>query len=220
MAFWRGHDIPINLGMAVIWFTRAARQSYAPSHWALGQIALENGDLHIAIAWWETAIQLNPGATPKDPINLDHLLTTTGDSEALVILGKIISQQQKDWVSHLGGSMMDSSICDDEQESLSRAQQESRGLAVRCFGQAALMGNVEGMYLTAEAWHKDKDYPIALENYEKAAVKGHVPSRIMCAIYQIYGLGGKEADARAGYEVSQSMLVPPLFFFFFFFFFH
>jgi TPR repeat protein len=210
MAFWRGRDnIPINLGMAVIWFTRAARQGYAPSNWALGQIALENGDLHIAIAWWETAMQLNPSVKPKDPINLDHLLTTTGDSEALVILGKIINQ--KDWMSHVGGnddsdssttlSSANSSIRD-EAESLSRAQQESRGLAIRCFGQAALMGNVEGMYLTAEAWHKDKDYPIALENYEKAAVKGHVPSRIMCATYQIYGLGGKEANDRAGYEVG------------------
>lgn len=205
MTFWRGLGIiPINLGMAVIWFTRAARQGYAPSHWALGQIALENGDLHIAIAWWETAMQLNPGVTPKDPINLDHLLTTTADSEALVILGKIISKQ--DWKTQFNDSdsafgSVNSSIRD-EAESQSRAQQESHGLAVRCFGQAALMGNVEGMYLTAEAWHKDKDYPIALENYEKASVKGHVPSRIMCATYQIYGLGGKEVNTCTGYKVS------------------
>lgn len=191
--------IPINLGMAVIWFTRSARQGYAPSHWALGQIALENGDLHIAIAWWETAMKLNSVVPHMD----HHLLTTTGDSEALIKLGKII-QQQQDFddgsVTIYSGSTHSSMR--DEVESLSRVQQENHGLAVQCFGQAALMGNVEGMYLTAQAWHKDKDYPVALENYEKAASQGHIPSRIMCATYQIYGLGGKEIDTKAGYEVK------------------
>ncbi|KAG2209957.1 hypothetical protein INT47_003392 [Mucor saturninus] len=196
--FWRGLEmIPINLGMAVIWFTRSARQGYAPSHWALGQIALENGDLHIAIAWWETAMKLNPVVPHMD----HHLLTTTGDSEALIKLGKIIQQQQDfdDGSVTIYSGSTHSSIRD-EVESLSRVQQENHGLAVQCFGQAALMGNVEGMYLTAQAWHKDKDYPVALENYEKAAAQGHIPSRIMCATYQIYGLGGKEIDTKAGYE--------------------
>lgn len=196
--------IPINLGMAVIWFTRAARRGYSPSHWALGQIALENGDLHIAIAWWETALKLNPAVPHLD----GHVLTTTGDSEALIELGKIIQQrqQQEELEDGMGSVTIYSgsshSSMRDEVESLSRVQQENNGLAIQCFGQAALMGNVQGMYLTAQAWHKDKDYPIALENYEKAASQGHVPSRIMCATYQIYGLGGKEINTVAGYEVS------------------
>ncbi|CEP14714.1 hypothetical protein [Parasitella parasitica] len=200
------------LGMAVVWFTRSARQGYAPSHWALGQIALENGDLHIAIAWWETAMKLNIN-TRQDPINVDHLLTTTCDSEALVILGKIIQNQTESVLynatetssvasahsssSHLGSSSVHSS---DEAELFSRAQKENHGLALRCFGQAASMGNVEGMYLAAQAWHRDKDYPMALEHYEKAAAQGHLPSRIMCATYQIYGLGGKEINAHAGFN--------------------
>ncbi|KAI8075617.1 hypothetical protein BDF21DRAFT_423276 [Thamnidium elegans] len=197
--FWRGLEmIPINLGMAVIWFTRAARRGYSPSHWALGQIALENGDLHIAIAWWETALKLNPAVPHLD----HHVLTTTGDSEALIELGKIIQQRQQQEedgsVTMYSGSTHSSMR--DEVESLSRVQQENNGLAIQCFGQAALMGNVQGMYLTAQAWHKEKDYPIALENYEKAAAQGHIPSRIMCATYQIYGLGGKEINAVAGYE--------------------
>lgn len=217
MTFWRGKEIiPINLGMAVIWFTRSARQGYAPSHWALGQIALENGDLHIAIAWWETAMKLNKN-TKQDPINVDHLLTTTCDSEALVILGKIIQNQQESVLynaacsetSSISSSHLGSVNSRDEAESFSRAQQENHGLAVRCFGQAALMGNVEGMYLTAQAWHKDKDYPIALENYEKAAAQGHLPSRIMCATYQIYGLGGKETDAHAGFNVNIKCVIYP-----------
>ncbi|OBZ86962.1 Protein sel-1 2 [Choanephora cucurbitarum] len=198
MVFWRGYDtIPINLGMAVIWFTRSARQGYAPSHWALGQIALENGDLHIAIAWWETATKLNSTLSliRQDPIDVDHLLTTTGDSEALVILGKII-QDQKEPV------LTTDTSCHivDQIERYSRAQQENHGLAIRCFGQAASMGNVEGMYLAAEAWNRDRDYPVALEYYEKAASRGHIPSRIMCATYQIYGLGGKRANPEAGYK--------------------
>ncbi|KAI8644937.1 hypothetical protein BD408DRAFT_412401 [Parasitella parasitica] len=213
MLFWRGKGIiSINLGMAVIWFTRSARQGYAPSHWALGQIALENGDLHIAIAWWETATKLNTN-TRQDPINVDHLLTTTCDSEALIILGKIIQSQKESVLYNAAssGSCETSSVASgkshlgsvhsrDEAELFSRAQQENHGLALRCFGQAASMGNVEGMYLTAQAWHKDKDYPMALENYEKAAAHGHLPSRIMCATYQIYGLGGKETNAHAGFN--------------------
>ncbi|KAL9554022.1 hypothetical protein MBANPS3_003006 [Mucor bainieri] len=201
MTFWRGKEIiPINLGMAVIWFTRSARQGYAPSHWALGQIALENGDLHIAIAWWETAMKLNSNDTST--INVDQLLTTTCDSDALVILGKIIQNQQESVLctQSSAASLASDTSSRDEAESFSRAQQENHGLALRCFGQAALMGNVDGMYLTAQAWHKDKDYPVALENYERAASQGHVPSRIMCATYQIYGLGGKETNAHAGFH--------------------
>ncbi|KAI8339962.1 hypothetical protein BC941DRAFT_419031 [Chlamydoabsidia padenii] len=59
MAYWRGHlDTPINLGDAVVWFTRSAAQKYAASHWALGQMALENGDQDVAIEWWRRSIDL------------------------------------------------------------------------------------------------------------------------------------------------------------------
>lgn len=208
MTFWRGQDIiPINLGMAVVWFTKSARQGYAASHWALGQIALENGDLHIAMAWWETAIRFTKDENQSfHSINLVQLLTSsTGDSDALIFLGKYIQNQQEPVLTASSDSASSSSTSSssirEEAECMSRAQQENHGLALRCFGQAALMGNVEGMYLTAQAWHKDKDYPVALENYEKAAAKNHIPSRIMRATYQIYGLGGKEINAKAGYQV-------------------
>ena len=40
MAYWRGlYNIPINLGEAVVWFTRSATK-YPASSWALGQMAL------------------------------------------------------------------------------------------------------------------------------------------------------------------------------------
>lgn len=197
--------IPINLGMAVIWLTKSARQSYSPSHWALGQIALENGDLHIAIAWWETAMKLNPNMSHPYLEQNQHRVTT-GDAEALITLGKWMQQHQQldeDYITTSISNSSSHSSLRDEVESLSRVQQENHGLAVQCFGQAALMGNVEGMYLTAQAWHKDKDYPIALEHYEKAASQGHVPSRIMCAMYQVFGLGGKEVNTKAGYQVNQ-----------------
>jgi TPR repeat protein len=90
----------------------------------------------------------------------------------------------------------------DEANLISRKIQERKGLALRCFGHAASMGNLEGMYLAAQIWHKDKDYPVALEFYEKAARENHIPSRIMYAAYQIYGLGGMEVDAIKGYNVS------------------
>lgn len=196
--------------MAVIWFTKSARQSYSPSHWALGQIALENGDLHIAIAWWETAIKLNP--TMSHPyLNQNQQLVTTSDADALIKLGKLMQQQQQQLdkecmtvaaaaAASISNSSSNSSLRD-EVESLSRVQQENHGLAVQCFGQAAIMGNVEGMYLSAQAWHKDKDYPIALEHFEKAASQGHIPSKIMRAMYQVFGLGGKKVDTSAGFEV-------------------
>lgn len=196
--------------MAVIWLTKSARQSYSPSHWALGQIALENGDLHIAIAWWETAMKLNP--TMSHPyLNQNQQLVTTSDADALIKLGKLMQQQQQQLdeecmivaaaaAASISNSSSNSSLRD-EVESLSRVQQENHGLAVQCFGQAAIMGNVEGMYLTAQAWHKDKDYPIALEHFEKAASQDHIPSKIMRAMYQVFGLGGKKVDTVAGFEV-------------------
>jgi TPR repeat protein len=59
MAYWRGSlDTAINLGDAVVWFTRSAAQKYAASHWALGQMALENGDQDVAIEWWRRSIDL------------------------------------------------------------------------------------------------------------------------------------------------------------------
>ncbi|KAI7849263.1 hypothetical protein BDC45DRAFT_280814 [Circinella umbellata] len=57
MAYWRGlYNIPINLGEAVVWFTRSATK-YPASSWALGQMALENGDQDVAIAWWQKSIK-------------------------------------------------------------------------------------------------------------------------------------------------------------------
>ncbi|KAI7866519.1 hypothetical protein BDF14DRAFT_1812218 [Spinellus fusiger] len=57
MASWRGlFNMPINLGNAILWFTWSAQQKYAESHWALGQMALENGDNDLATEWWRKAV--------------------------------------------------------------------------------------------------------------------------------------------------------------------
>ncbi|KAI9480963.1 MAG: hypothetical protein EXX96DRAFT_198935 [Benjaminiella poitrasii] len=180
MTFWQGNGcIPVSVEMAVIWFTRSAHQAYAPSHWALGQIAFENGDLHIAIDWWKTALKLGSSTSP-------HQLSI---GDVLIYLGKHIRDQ-----SLVSGNSHPSA------KTRKRMEQENRGLALQCFTQAAVMGYAEGMYLSAEIWHQDRDYDVALDLYNMAAQQGHISSRIMIAIYQLYGLGGKEIDTKTAYK--------------------
>lgn len=111
MAYWRGLlNVDINLGEAVVWFTRSAAK-YAASSWALGQMALENGDEDVAIAWWHKSIAL--GHAPSMRALASLLLQTqseqsqqkstkferamellaeavrSGDAESLVLLGQL-----------------------------------------------------------------------------------------------------------------------------------
>lgn len=80
MAYWRGlFHRPINLGEAVMWFTKAASEKYAASSWALGQMALENGDQDVAIAWWHKSIAL--GHVPSMRALASLLLNTTNDND-------------------------------------------------------------------------------------------------------------------------------------------
>ncbi|KAI8089318.1 uncharacterized protein BX664DRAFT_332716 [Halteromyces radiatus] len=59
MAFWRGHyNLQIDFNEAIHWFTKSATQCYSQSHWALGQLSIENGDEEMAIAWWQKAVDL------------------------------------------------------------------------------------------------------------------------------------------------------------------
>ncbi|KAI9494723.1 hypothetical protein BDB00DRAFT_938052 [Zychaea mexicana] len=81
MAYWRGlYNVPINLGEAVVWFTRSATK-YPASSWALGQMALENGDQDVAIAWWQKSIK--QGHVPSMRSLAKLLLRTSSSTSSL-----------------------------------------------------------------------------------------------------------------------------------------
>ncbi|KAI9028883.1 hypothetical protein CLU79DRAFT_736556 [Phycomyces nitens] len=216
LANWRGIcNVPINLGDAVLWFTWSAKQKYADSLWALGQMALENGDQDVATEWWHKAIaldhipsmrslasillqtssqkQFQNGVTPD--AHLEHAMELLanafrhGDAESLVDLGKLHQQGIV--------TLADSPI---QPGQLTQRQQEEQELATRCFEEAAAMGHVESMFLAAESWHIRQQYAAALGFYEKAVQKGHIQSRAMVAHYQLKGLGGMEADPSSAYK--------------------
>ncbi|KAI8393861.1 uncharacterized protein BYT42DRAFT_542057 [Radiomyces spectabilis] len=216
MAYWRGlFDTAINLGDAVIWFTRSAAQKYAASHWALGQMALENGDRDVAIAWWHKAIHLGHASSMRALASLllndtmDHhndaklerameLLAEavrSGDAESLVLLGQL---HQKGAMASVNRPLHSDS--EEEAEHMRHKQLQEQGLAIRCFEQAATMGHVESMFLAAESWHTQQQYAAALEYYNKAASHGHMLSRVMRARYRLAGLGDMKADPEAGYQ--------------------
>lgn len=228
MAHWRGlFNVPINLGEAVVWFTKAATK-YAASSWALGQMALENGDQDVAIEWWQKAIarghvpsmralasllvQSSGDLLPNNKslecaMDLLAEAVRSGDAESLVLVGQLhqagaIAMKPKDSPKKLTAEAEDE---DEEAEMILQKQREQQELATRCFQQAAAMGNVEGMFLAAQSWHAQQQFAAALEYYERAAACGHALSRVMRARYRIAGLAGIPADPEAGYQVKNSM---------------
>lgn len=48
----------VNVNEAIRWFTTSAQQKFCESYWALGQMAIENNDQDVALAWWEKAVEL------------------------------------------------------------------------------------------------------------------------------------------------------------------
>lgn len=59
LAYWRGlYNVDVNLNEAVRWFTASAQQKFCESYWALGQMAMENNDQDVALAWWNKAVEL------------------------------------------------------------------------------------------------------------------------------------------------------------------
>ncbi|KAG0185369.1 hypothetical protein DFQ28_009473 [Apophysomyces sp. BC1034] len=220
MAYWRGlYNTPINLGDAVIWFTRSAAQKHAVSHWALGQMAMENGDHDVAIAWWQKSIELGDVPSMRSLARL--LLQTSqdendqnsrqgeamelladavrkGDAEALMLLGQLHQGRAADRTDSNENELHDAE--EEGPDTLSEKRQEEQELATRCFQQAAAMGHVESMFLAAESWHAQQQYAAALEFYTRAADHGHLLSRVMRARYCLSGSGGIEINPDAAYK--------------------
>ncbi|KAI9270679.1 hypothetical protein BDA99DRAFT_534789 [Phascolomyces articulosus] len=256
MAYWRGlYAMPINLGEAVVWFTRSATKHPASS-WALGQMALENGDQDVAIAWWQKSIRQGhvpsmrslaklllrtseseedspitqqenaaaaalsgqqvvlsneagePHTSVDQAISLLEEAVRSGDPESLVMLGKIHQknatlqdqQPQQQQTQNYGDDTVDAMIIEEDAEILFQKRQAQQDLAIRCFEQAADMGHVEAMFLAAQSWHSQQQFAAALGLYERAAQHNHDLSRVMRARYKIAGLGGIEANPKAGYQ--------------------
>ncbi|KAF7722301.1 hypothetical protein EC973_003452 [Apophysomyces ossiformis] len=220
MAYWRGlYNTPINLGDAVIWFTRSAARKHAVSHWALGQMAMENGDHDVAIAWWQKSIELGDVPSMRSLARL--LLQTShdeneqssrlgeamelladavrkGDAEALMLLGQV---HQVRAINRADSDKDELKDMEEEGDDLEAVKcQEEQELATRCFQQAAAMGNVESMYLAAESWHSQQQYAAALEFYNRAADRGHLLSRVMRARYYLSGLGGVQGNPEAAHK--------------------
>ncbi|KAI9319137.1 hypothetical protein BX666DRAFT_1854633 [Dichotomocladium elegans] len=215
-AYWRGlFGFEINFGTAVQWFTRSAPY-YHDSTWALGQMALENGYDDVAIQYWKTSSSL--GHVPSmrslaglliktdDPSAMEVLMRAvqTGDPEALIMMGRhhrdraeeLLRKQQESSCSRSVES-----IDEDEAEKLLEEIEKERSMSIRYYEQAASMGNVDAMFLAAQAWHGQLQFAAALEYYGRAADQGHTLSKVMLARYRIAGYGGIEADPVAGFKI-------------------
>lgn len=193
--------------MAVRWFTAAAQQRHGASHFALGQMALENGDQDVALAWWQKGADLGHAESMRalavilmhdngdDLARALQLLSDAaqlGDAESLVCLGRLYQ-----------AGTVPTDDNDDEGENAGQKHEDQLAMATTYFERAAQLGHVEAMFCTAQLWHAQQQYAAALDYYEQAANHGHLLSRVMRARYRLGGLGGIKADAEAGYKVEK-----------------
>ncbi|ORZ01057.1 hypothetical protein BCR43DRAFT_469494 [Syncephalastrum racemosum] len=208
LAYWRGlYGLTSDTAMAVRWFTSAAQQRHGASHFAMGQMALENGDQDVAVAWWQKGADLGHAESMRaQAVMLMHdneqelsralqLLSEAaqlGDPESLVCLGRL----------YQAGTVptANDEDEDDDTENAGQKHEDQLAMATAYFERAAQLGHVEAMFCTAQLWHAQQQYAAALEYYEQAANHGHLLSRVMRARYRLAGLGGIKADPEAGYK--------------------
>ncbi|KAG2220030.1 hypothetical protein INT45_012206 [Circinella minor] len=114
LARWRGlHDMVVNQIEATRWFTLSAAQGFGESYWAMGRMAFELGDHHLAQQHWEHGRQLEhplcirslaqlllnnnnnnsnssgPATTDEQAAQLLQEAAMLGDIDSLVALGRI-----------------------------------------------------------------------------------------------------------------------------------
>ncbi|ORX46295.1 HCP-like protein [Hesseltinella vesiculosa] len=195
MAFWRGQlGVDIDLNLAIQWFTKAATQRYADSHWALGQIAYETKEYEIAIAWWQKAVDMGhvismrciaklllPSPSSFYHTSHDHhrpqidlhralnLLVDAaglGDAESLVLLGQI---HQAGLVAAM--SSLSNPTC------LDHSPSPSQGSSIlNSDGEAEpLIDDKETLLLQC----KDEEQALAIKCFEQAAAMGHREAAFM-----------------------------------------
>ncbi|KAI8072587.1 hypothetical protein BC940DRAFT_252094 [Gongronella butleri] len=118
----------------------------------------------------EPQAEIDQESAPSSPV--DSILNSDGEAEPLV---------------------------DDREALLLQRQQEEQELAVKCFEQAAHMGHVQAMFLAGQEWHQQQQYAAAYDYYHQAAQHDHLLAQVMCARYQLAGLGGIPMDKTAGF---------------------
>ncbi|KAI8330699.1 hypothetical protein BC941DRAFT_439954 [Chlamydoabsidia padenii] len=190
MSFWRGYyNLEMDLNKAVQWFTKSATQRYTESHWALGQLAIENDDPEMAVAWWQKAIDLGhvlsmrllatlllqqPPSTKGTPIASDidravQLLADAsrlGDTESLVLLGQV----------HQAGMVTSVLQANQKQQETSSSSANSSlhgggASIVNSDGEEELVMNEEETQLLQR---QQEEQELAIRCFERAACLGHV----------------------------------------------
>ncbi|CAO3591813.1 unnamed protein product [Absidia cylindrospora] len=209
MAFWRGqYNLEIDLNKSVEWFTKSATQRYNQSHWALGQLAIENGDQEMAVAWWQKAIDLghvlsmrllatlflqqpssSSSSSNDTPLDLGRALqlladaSRLGDTESLVLLGQV----------HQAG-MVTSSLQFHSTDNLLPKLQQSE---IQCSADDISHGGVSGgssiinsdgdeeMEMNDEETRllqrQQEEQELATRCFEQAACQGHVGAMFLAA---------------------------------------
>ncbi|KAI9489918.1 hypothetical protein BDB00DRAFT_875886 [Zychaea mexicana] len=105
LAHWRGlHGMIVNQIEATRWFTLSAAQGFGESHWAMGQMAFEIGDHHLAREHWEHGRRLehplcirslaqlllnNEQPSAEQATELLTQAVMLGDLDSLVALGRV-----------------------------------------------------------------------------------------------------------------------------------
>ncbi|KAI9306811.1 hypothetical protein BJ944DRAFT_262915 [Cunninghamella echinulata] len=204
MAYWRGsYNTDIDLNLAIQWFTKSATQRYKESHWALGQMAIENNDHEMAMAWWEKAIDLGhllsmrslatlllhqqQSKDVSSPVQLDldralQLLTDAsrlGDLESLVLLGQI---HQAGIVSvHHQQTLLSSSpsVVDTPQSSASSTSSQHQSIRNSDGEEEFILDDQE----TQLVEQQQEEQELAIRCFEQAASMGHVGAMFLAGQY-------------------------------------
>ncbi|KAI9317040.1 hypothetical protein BX666DRAFT_1941314 [Dichotomocladium elegans] len=190
MAYWRGlYNVPINLGEAVVWFTHSASK-YSASCWALGRMALENGDQDVAIKWWHKAIAA--GHTPSMR-ELASLLLQSSTSAAAAINeenGLPLMPTEADETVEQAMDLLASAVQSGDAEALvmlgKHYQRQSNAAAAAQQKDQQQEPPLSGdMDETEEAeqlmQHRSKHHDLSIRCFEQAAAMGHVEAMFLAA---------------------------------------
>ncbi|KAI8142152.1 hypothetical protein BJV82DRAFT_517070 [Fennellomyces sp. T-0311] len=187
MAYWRGkYNANINLGEAVVWFTHSAT-IYPASSWALGQMAFENGDQDVAIAWWQKSIKQGHVPSMRSLAKL-LLQTTTGEAEAAVALNSQIATTQDPNSTHVETAMglLENAVRSGDPEALvdlGKIHQKSATTMTRQPLLPELCDDYDDDMQAAEIYlqKRQAQQELAIRCFEQAAAMGHIEAMFLAA---------------------------------------
>ncbi|KAL0093314.1 hypothetical protein F4703DRAFT_1939273 [Phycomyces blakesleeanus] len=221
LANWRGMcGVPINLGDAVLWFTWSAKQKYPDSHWALGQMALENGDQDVATEWWHKAIALDHIPSMRSLASL--LLQTSNQTQPQTQAQAQTQTQSQTGVvtpnSHLEHAMelLANAFRHGDAESLvDLGKLHQRGIVTQADSNSSNNSGHPTVLLLQPGFltpKQQEEQELATRCFEEAAAMGHVESMFLAAeswhARQQYAaaLGFYEKAAHKGHISSRAMV--------------